>query len=125
MLWLLGIAMMIIYSMMSLIKLRRKLVGAICLRDNIYLADYIPTPFVIGLFRPRIYLPSTISKQEQSYIILHEQMHIRRLDHLVKMIAFIALTVHWFNPLAWVELSKLEPEHIIEKYFTSLNEKNT
>jgi hypothetical protein len=59
-------------------------------------------PFVIGILRPRIYLPSTQREEEQSYVILHEQTHIRRLDHLVKMFAFLALAVHWFNPLVWV-----------------------
>lgn len=100
-LWLLGIAAMLIYSMISLMRLRRKLIGAVCLRDNIYLADHISTPFVTGVFRPKIFLPSTISEQEQSYIILHEQTHIRRLDHIIKMVAFLALAVHWFNPLVW------------------------
>ncbi len=101
-LWLLGIMVMLIYSAVSLLELRRKLVGAVRLRDNIYLADHIATPFVIGLFRPKIYLPSTISVEEQDYIILHEQTHIKRLDHMVKMIAFLALAMHWFNPLVWV-----------------------
>lgn len=102
MLWLLGIMVMLIYSAVSLMELRRKLVGTVRLRDNIYLADHIATPFVIGLFRPKIYLPSIISSKEQDYIILHEQTHIKRLDHIVKMIAFLALAMHWFNPLVWV-----------------------
>lgn len=102
MLWLLGVIVMLIYSAASLAKLRRKLVGAVRLRDNIYLADHIATPFVVGLFRPEIYLPSAISSGEQDYIILHEQTHIKRLDHIVKMIAFVALAMHWFNPLVWV-----------------------
>lgn len=102
MLWLLGIMVMLIYSAVSLMELRRKLVGAVRLRDNIYLADHIATPFVIGLFRPKIYLPSTITSEEQDYIILHEQTHIKRLDHIVKMTAFLALAMHWFNPLVWV-----------------------
>ncbi|QHA01445.1 DUF5301 domain-containing protein [Dehalobacter restrictus] len=102
MLWLLGIMALLIYSGVSLMQLRRKLVGAVRLRDNIYLADHIATPFVIGLFRPKIYLPSTISSGEQDYIILHEQTHIKRLDHIAKMIAFLTLAIHWFNPLVWV-----------------------
>ncbi|NLM45802.1 MAG: hypothetical protein GX200_03255 [Firmicutes bacterium] len=102
MLWLSGIGGMMIYSAVSLIRLRRILVGAVRLRDNIYLADHIATPFVIGILRPKIYLPSTLREEEQSYVILHEQTHIRRLDHLVKMLAFLALAVHWFNPLVWV-----------------------
>ncbi len=101
-LWLFGIAAMLIYSSVSLLMLRRKLIGAVRLRDNIYLADHIATPFVIGVIRPKIFLPSALTEQEQSYIILHEQIHIRRLDHVLKMIAFLALSVHWFNPLVWV-----------------------
>lgn len=101
-LWLGGIAAMLIYSVVSLLLLRRKLIGAVRLRENIYLADHISTPFVIGVIRPKIYLPSTLAEQEQSYIILHEQTHIRRLDHIVKLVAFLALTLHWFNPLVWV-----------------------
>lgn len=100
--WLLGIGAMAVYSMFSYILLRRKLVGAVLLRDNIYLADGIDSPFVMGLIRPKIYLPSALSEQEQGYIILHEQHHIRRGDHLAKALAFIALCIHWFNPLVWV-----------------------
>ncbi|NMA25848.1 MAG: hypothetical protein GX936_09315 [Clostridiales bacterium] len=102
MLWLFGIGGMMIYSAVSLLRLQRKLIGAVRLRDNIYLADHIVTPFVIGILRPKIYLPSTLGEEEQSYVILHEQTHIRRLDHIVKMLAFLALAVHWFNPLVWV-----------------------
>ncbi len=100
-LWLGGIAAMLIYSVVSLLLLHRRLIGAVRLRENIYLADHITTPFVIGVIRPKIYLPSTLSAQEQGYIILHEQTHIRRFDHIVKLIAFLALSVHWFNPLVW------------------------
>jgi len=101
-LWLIGIGAMLLYSAVSLIRLRGRLTGAVRLRDNIYLADHIATPFVIGVWRPKIYLPSTLTKEEQGYVILHEQTHIRRLDHLVKMLAFLALAVHWFNPLVWL-----------------------
>ncbi|HWQ76674.1 MAG TPA: M56 family metallopeptidase [Syntrophomonas sp.] len=101
-LWPVGIAVMLIYSAVSLVRLRRKLIGAVRLRENIYLADHVATPFLIGVIRPKIYLPSTLPEEEQSYIILHEQTHIRRLDHIFKMLAFLALSVHWFNPLVWV-----------------------
>lgn len=100
-LWLLGILAMAAYSVASYLKIRRRLVGAVPLRDNIYLADHIPTPFVMGLFRPRIYLPSALSGREQAYIIRHEQHHIRRGDHIVKVLSFAALCIHWFNPLVW------------------------
>lgn len=101
-LWLAGITAMVIYSVVSYLKQRRKLIGAAPLRDNIYLADHITSPFVMGLFRPKIYLPSSLAGGEQEYIILHEEHHIRRLDHVIKALAFIALCVHWFNPLVWV-----------------------
>ena len=102
MIWLSGIAAMFLYSTASFLRLRRKLVGTVRLRDNIYLADHIDTPFVMGLMRARIYLPSSLSEREQQYIILHEQQHIRRLDHIVKALAFLALCIHWFNPLVWI-----------------------
>lgn len=100
--WLIGIVVMIVCSFVSYIKLRRKLIGAVLLRENIYLADHITSPFVMGLGHPTIYLPSSLSKKEQEYIILHEQHHIWRFDHVVKALAFIALCIHWFNPLVWV-----------------------
>lgn len=99
--WLIGIAVLLFYSVASLLQLRRKLVGTVKLYSNIYLADHINSPFVMGVMHPRIYLPSTLSEQEQRYTILHEQTHIRRLDHIVKILAFTGLAVHWFNPLAW------------------------
>jgi beta-lactamase regulating signal transducer with metallopeptidase domain len=101
-LWLLGIVTLLVYSAISLLKLHRKLVSAILLRDNIYLADYITSPFVIGFFFPKIYIPSSLSDREQEYILLHEQYHIRRLDHVIKLLAFVALCIHWFNPLVWL-----------------------
>ncbi len=100
--WLAGTAVMLIYGMISLLRLRRTLVGSVLLRDNIYLADHIPCPFVIGVLRPKIYLPSALPERERDYIIVHEQTHIRRFDPIVKIIAFWALAVHWFNPLAWL-----------------------
>ncbi len=100
--WLVGILGMMLYAVVSYIRLRRKLITASPLRDNIYLADEITSPFVMGLIRPKIYLPSVMAEQEQSYIILHEQHHIRRLDHIWKALAFAALCIHWFNPLVWL-----------------------
>ena len=99
--WLIGIAIMAIYSLVQLIKLRKKLIGAIPLKDNIYLADHISSPFVMGLIRPKIYLPSNLSESEQDYIIAHENHHIKRFDHITRILAFIALSVHWFNPFVW------------------------
>ncbi len=99
--WLIGIAVMVVYSVISLIKLRRKLIGATPLEKNIYIADHIDSPFVMGLIRPKIYLPSNLTDTERAFIINHEQTHIKRLDHITRILSFIALAVHWFNPLVW------------------------
>lgn len=100
--WICGVGAMVTFHLLQLIQFRRKLVVSIPLQDNIYLADYIPTPFVMGLIHPKIYLPSAMSDAEQSYIIQHEKHHIRRCDHIVKLLAFAAVCVHWFNPLVWL-----------------------
>ncbi len=100
--WLGGVLAMAVYGGASYLRLRRRLLTASPLRENIYLADHIPTPFVMGLLRPRIYLPSELGEEEYKYILLHERHHIRRGDHIIKMLAFAALALHWFNPLAWV-----------------------
>ena len=100
--WICGVVAMLIFNLLQLIQLRRKLIGSIPLDDNIYLADYIPTPFVMGLIHPKIYLPSAMSEAEQSYIIQHEKHHIRRCDHMIKLLSFAAVCIHWFNPLVWL-----------------------
>ena len=100
--WLTGVVGMLGYSLVSLCRLRRRIVGAVRLRDNIYLADHIDSPFVMGVLRPRIYLPSTLAEGERGYIILHEQCHIQRFDPAVKLLSFTALCLHWFNPLVWL-----------------------
>ena len=100
-LWLMGMGVLALYSIVSYLRMRRKLIGAVLLQEHIYLADGIGSPFVLGIIRPKIYLPPSLSQQEQGYIILHEQHHIRRGDHIIKLLAFIALCIHWFNPLVW------------------------
>lgn len=100
--WICGVAAMLAFHLLQLIRLRRKLTGAVPLKDNVYLADHIPTPFVMGVLRPKIYLPSAMSGAEYLYIIQHEMHHIRRCDHVIKLLAFAALCVHWFNPLVWL-----------------------
>ena len=100
--WICGVVVMLVFNIAQLIRLRRKLIGATPLRKNIYLADHIQTPFVMGLIRPKIYLPSSMYDTEQSYIIQHEKHHIHRGDHIIKLFAFVAICVHWFNPLVWL-----------------------
>ena len=99
--WITGTGIMILYSVIQYIRLRGKLVGAVVYRGNVYRADYIDTPFVMGIFSPKIYLPSDVPMNERKYIIAHERHHIRRCDHIIKLLAYFALCIHWFNPLVW------------------------
>lgn len=101
-LWLAGMIVMACYSAVSYWKLRRQLAVKIKLRDNIYIADAISSPFVIGFMKPKIFLPTVLEETEQEYIIAHEQCHIRRFDHIIKALAFLTLTIHWFNPAVWL-----------------------
>ena len=100
--WMLGVAAMVVYSIISYARLRRRMAVKIPLGDGVYLADEISFPFVIGILKPKIYLPSTMGEQERVFVLAHERHHIRRLDPLWKALAFLALTLHWFNPLVWV-----------------------
>lgn len=100
--WTLGMLAMLFYSIVAFARLKRKLIGAIHLKGNIYLADHMSSPFVMGLFKPKIYLPSSLTGAEKDFIIAHEMCHISRLDHVTRILGFAALAVHWFNPLAWV-----------------------
>lgn len=100
-LWIVGVIIMITCSVISYIKLRKKISTATLVSSNVYESDRIDAPFVCGLIRPRIYLPVSLSNENRRYVLAHEQTHIRRRDYLVKPFAFLVLSVHWFNPLMW------------------------
>ena len=102
--WLAGTAALLGYSLFSLLRLRRRLAGSVPLagEKNVRLADHIPSPFVLGLVRPVVYLPSGLAEGERDYILLHERTHIRRCDHITRALAWLAVAVHWFNPLVWL-----------------------
>ncbi len=100
--WLCGVGVMAAWSIAGYIKLKRRLRGAMACENNVYLSYKVGTPFVLGIFRPKIYLPANISGEEWDYIVLHERCHIRRGDHITRVLAFAALAIHWFNPLVWL-----------------------
>ena len=100
--WLTGASVMAIYSVVQYLMLRRRLMGATPYREEIYLADHITTPFVLGVLRPRVYLPSETPEGERAFIIAHERHHIRRHDPLWMLMGYAALSLHWFNPLVWL-----------------------
>ena len=100
--WLCGALLVAGYGLLSYLRLRRKLATAVRLTGNLYESDRISTPFVCGLFRPKIYLPLDLPEREARYVLAHERTHIRRRDYLVKPLFFAALALHWFNPLVYL-----------------------
>ena len=100
--WVVGIAAMVIYTSASYYLLRKKIDTAFRLRDNVYQSENIESPFVLGIIKPKIYLPFNIKEQAAEYVIAHENAHIKRLDYIWKPIGFILLTVYWFNPVMWI-----------------------
>jgi len=100
--WVLCMMALLIYSLASVLLLKKQLKNAQWSEQNIYEAENLKTPFVLGFLRPKIYLPNGLHDEERSYILLHEQTHIKRYDHIIKPVAFLILSVHWFNPLVWV-----------------------
>lgn len=101
-LWFMGVLVMLAYTAISYLTLRRKLRMAVILRSNIFQCETVSSPFVLGILRARIYLPYTIDGKNLDHVVAHEQAHIRRMDHWWKPLGFLLLTIHWFNPLMWV-----------------------
>ncbi|MGN0600937.1 MAG: M56 family metallopeptidase [Oscillospiraceae bacterium] len=99
--WLVGMAAMVIYTVLSYISVRKRVNGA-REQNGIFICDNIETPFVFGIIKPRIFIPENISDEDMQYIIAHEQAHISRKDHIVKLVAMAVLCVHWFDPMVWI-----------------------
>lgn len=102
MIWTLGMLVMVLYLAVSFIVLRIKMNTATLLRDNIYQSERVQSPFVMGIIRPRIYIPYGMDEKTQSHVLAHEQAHIRKGDNIIKPAAFLVLTLHWFNPFVWL-----------------------
>lgn len=100
--WIIGIGLFFIYFISSVIQLKRKLKEAVLLKGNVYLCDHIDACFVFGIFHPNIYIPSSIDEKDIKYILAHERTHIERKDYVSKPIAFLLLSIHWFNPIVWI-----------------------
>lgn len=101
-LWLAGMAALLVHALVSAGKLKRKLATAILLRDNIYESEFVDSPFVFGVVKPNIYLPMHMDEGTAAYVIAHEHAHLARRDHLWKVLGYLVLALHWFNPLVWV-----------------------
>lgn len=100
--WLAGLAAMLVWAVVSCLILRRKTAQAVCLRENVYLCDRVDAPFIFGLSRPRIILPSDLPEADMGPVLAHERAHLRRGDHVTKPLGFLLLAVNWFNPLMWL-----------------------
>ncbi len=100
--WVAGIALLLLYTAISYLRLREKVKTAVPLRKGIYQSENVSSPFVLGIIKPKIYLPFHISELDLYHVIAHERAHIRRKDHWWKPLGFLLLTIHWFNPLMWL-----------------------
>lgn len=101
-LWLAGMAALLVHALVSAGKLKKKLATAILLRDNIYESEFVDSPFVFGVVKPNIYLPMHMDEGTAAYVIAHEHAHLARRDHWWKVLGYLVLALHWFNPLVWV-----------------------
>ena len=100
--WLAGVALLAVYAVATTLRLRRQVCEAARLTDRVWCCDHLRSPFILGVFRPRIYIPSDLSATAQASVLAHEQAHLHRRDHWWKPLGFVLLTVYWFNPLMWV-----------------------
>lgn len=101
-LWLAGVAVMGLYAIVSYIRLLSRVQVSICLGDRLYISDNVASPFILGIIRPKIYLPSEMDQAQARLVLAHERSHLRRGDHLWKPLGYALLCLHWFNPLCWV-----------------------
>lgn len=101
-LWLFGVIFFVFYSLISALYLKWKTSISLCLRENIYICDRIDTPFVLGMFRPKICLPSDLEGKQMEAVLRHEKAHLERGDHIIKPLAYTLVIIHWFNPIMWI-----------------------
>ena len=100
--WLLGVLAMAVYAVFTTLRLRRQVREAAHLEGNVWQCDHLRSPFILGVFRPRIYLPSDLDGAARESVLAHERAHLHRLDHFWKPLGFLLLTVYWFNPVLWM-----------------------
>lgn len=100
--WALGMVLLLLYTAISYWRLNHRIDTAVLYRDNIFQSENVSSPFVLGIIKPKIYLPFQMNEQDLQHVVAHEQSHIRRKDHWWKPLGFLLLTLHWFNPLMWL-----------------------
>ena len=105
--WLIGLGVMLLYALVSYLRLRRRVSVSLCVRENIYLCDAISSPFILGVVKPHIYLPSGLDEVQRQNVLSHERAHLTRRDHWWKPLGFALLAVYWFNPVLWLAYTLL------------------
>ena len=100
--WLSAAGCILLYALISFLRLKRRVKASIQMRDNVYVCDEIPSPFILGIIKPHVYLPSGMDSETEKYVIAHEYTHLRRHDHWWKPFGYILLAVYWFHPLSWI-----------------------
>ena len=105
--WLIGLGAMLLYALVSYLRLRRRVSVSLPIRDRIYLCDAISSPFILGVVKPHIYLPSGLDEVQRQNVLAHEQAHLARRDHWWKPLGFALLAVYWFNPVLWLAYTLL------------------
>ena len=105
--WLIGLGAMLLYALVSYLRLRRRVSVSLCVRENIYLCDAISSPFILGVVKPHIYLPSGLDEVQRQNVLSHERAHLARRDHWWKPLGFALLAVYWFNPVLWLAYALL------------------
>ena len=110
--WAVGVAALLLYTAVSYWRLRSKVSEAVILRDNIFQSENVASPFVLGIIRPKVYLPYNMDGQDLSHVVSHEQAHIRRRDHWWKPLGFLLLTIHWFKAIPHRKKCQIPPSVI-------------
>ena len=100
--WLVGIVVLLLYAIISYAKMKKSVRASILVRDNIFVCDEVKSPFILGIIKPLIYIPSSMTNPTLDYVITHEAAHIKRCDHWWKPLGFLLLAIYWFNPLSWI-----------------------
>ena len=120
--WLAGFAAMLLWEIARYFRLRSLMIDAVRADGNIFETDKMDTPFILGIFRPRIYLPVGVNGERRRYVLVHERFHLRRGDHWIKLLAYLILSVHWFNPFCWLSFYLMNrdmeiscDEHVLSK----------
>ncbi len=123
--WVIGLILMVLYSLVSFVILKRKVSVSVLYKDNIYYCDNIETPFILGIIKPKIYVPSGLNEEDLEFVLEHEKSHLKRKDHIIKPISFLILSIYWFNPAIWLwyiflcrDIESACDEKVIKNYDT-------